>query len=245
MTRRLVHIGVALVVAIALVACGDDDGGDTSSGTGPSATATTGQVTSTTGEDATSTTVTTTTTAPSTTTTAPPVTASPVPAACGDVQSWGAGPRDLAAMAPDELYLVRVGRHDCYDRVVFDINGVVPGPEVAGYHVSYVSGDVRADGSGQPVPTAGDAALQVVVRAWIYGAVSGHQPGRQPPGVGDDFFSAQHLRDWASLKQVTFAGSFEGQTTIAVGVPARRPFRVGSFERDGYTHVYVDIAHGR
>jgi hypothetical protein len=146
-------------------------------------------------------------------------------------------------MAPDELYQVRVGRHDGYDRVVFDINGIVPGPGVAGYHVSYVSGEVAADASGEPVPTAGDAALQVVVRAWIYGAVSGHQPWRAPPKVGDDFYSADDLRTWVSLKEVTFAGSFEGQTTIAVGVPGRRPFRVGSFERDGYTHVYVDIAH--
>ena len=148
-------------------------------------------------------------------------------------------------MAPDELYLVRAGRHDCYDRVVFDINGVIPGAGVAGYAVSYVQGEVAADASGEPVPTAGDAALQVVVRAPIFGTVSGHQPGRPTPRVGDDFYSAAQLRSWDSLKQVTFAGSFEGQTTIAVGVPAQRPFRVGSLERDGYTHVYVDIAHAR
>ena len=45
------------------------------------------------------------------------------------------------------------------------------------------------------------------------------------------------------MREATFAGSFEGQTTIAVGVSAELPFRVGAFERDGYSHVYVDIAH--
>lgn len=44
------------------------------------------------------------------------------------------------------------------------------------------------------------------------------------------------------MRQVRYAGSFEGQTTVAVGVTGELPFRVGSFERDGYGHVYVDVA---
>lgn len=255
MTRNLVGLGAALAVTLALAACGDDSDDDTVSD-GTTSTTASEQTTSTETEEppttsapgpATSTTTTsapeptTSTTAPSPTTTAT-TTTTVAPATCPEVQGWGTGPRESGPMATDELYLVRVGQHDCYDRVVFDVNGVVDGPQVAGYHVSYVSGDVTADGSGEAVPTAGDAALEVIIRAPIYGT-AGHQPWRQPPQVGDAFFSADDLSSWASLSEVTFAGSFEGQTTIAVGARSERPFRVGSFERQGSTHIYVDIAH--
>ena len=48
---------------------------------------------------------------------------------------------------------------------------------------------------------------------------------------------------WASLRDVSFAGSFEGQTKIALGVSAELSFRVSTIEEGGYTWVVVDIAH--
>jgi hypothetical protein len=149
-------------------------------------------------------------------------------------------------MAAEDVYRVRPGRHDCYDRVVFDVNGVVDGADAVGFHVAYVDGDVQADGSGEPVPTAGDAALAVIVRAPAQGyGTSGHQPGRLLAEPGDDLVTTGQVAGWPALREVTFAGSFEGQTTFAVGVDRQVPFRAGSFEADGYTHVYVDIAHPR
>jgi hypothetical protein len=142
-------------------------------------------------------------------------------------------------MSGAPLYLVRVGQHPCYDRVVFDVNG----PEAVGYVVRYVP-VVRADGSGEPVPVAGKAALEVVVRAPVLGTDSqGHQPGAKVPGIGEDFVSPGRLATWRSLRQVAFAGSFEGQTTIAVGVRTRLPFRVFVTGDRGYRHIVVDIAH--
>ena len=163
----------------------------------------------------------------------------PGDASCA-TQAWGTGPKGgSTAMSAAPLYLVRVGQHGCYDRVVFDVNG----PEAVGYAVRYVP-VVRADGSGQPVPVAGTAALEVVVRAPIRGTDSqGHQPGTRVPVVGDDFVSPGRVAAWSSLRQVAFAGSFEGQTTIAVGVRVRLPFRVFVTGDRGYRHVVVDIAH--
>jgi hypothetical protein len=163
---------------------------------------------------------------------------------CTETESWGTGARSSEPMSIDDVYLVRPGRHTCYDRVVFDVNGVVDGPESVGFHVAYADGDVRADGSGEPVPTAGAAALQVVVRAPALGhGTSGHQPSRIPSRVGDDLVTTGQVAGWPVLREVTFAGSFEGQTTFAVGVGGRLPFRAGTLEADGYTRVYVDIAH--
>jgi len=142
-------------------------------------------------------------------------------------------------MSPSALYLTRVGRHACYDRVVFDING----PQVVGLAVRYVP-VVLVDPTGTPVPVAGRAVLQVTVRAAILGADNqGHQPWRTAPTVGQSLVATPGISGWKSLRAVTFAGSFEGQTTVAVGVRERLPFRVLVTTERGYRHVVLDIAH--
>jgi hypothetical protein len=160
-------------------------------------------------------------------------------AACA-TQAWGTGARDGSlVMSSAPLYLVRVGQHPCYDRVVFDVNG----PEAVGYAARYVP-VVQADGSGKPVPVAAGAALEVVVRAPILGTDSqGHQPGSRVPAVGENLVAPSRLAGWSSLRQVAYAGSFEGQTTTAIGVRAQLPFRVFATGDRGYRHIVVDIAH--
>jgi hypothetical protein len=251
-------LAAVLVAAIVLgaAACGGGDGDDDQSKGGPAAgesAGAAGTTTTTAAEGG----GTTTTVAPITpTTTAPAVDSdgggtTTVPGGgtgdgCAETRSWGTGPSEAGPMAAEDVYRVRPGRHDCYDRVVFDVNGVVDGADAVGFHVAYVDGDVQADGSGEPVPTAGDAALAVIVRAPAQGyGTSGHQPGRLLAELGDDLVTTGQVAGWPALREVTFAGSFEGQTTFAVGVDRQVPFRAGSFEADGYTHVYVDIAHPR
>jgi hypothetical protein len=155
-------------------------------------------------------------------------------------QAWGTGAKDGSpVLSPAPLYLVRVGQHPCYDRVVFDVNG----PEAVGYTARYVP-VVQADGSGKPVPVAGGAALEIVVRAPMQGTDSqGHQPGSRTPAVGENLVEPSRVAGWTSVRQVTYAGSFEGQTTTAVGVRTRLPFRVFLTADRYYRHVVVDIAH--
>jgi hypothetical protein len=185
---------------------------------------------------------------PSTTTAAPttastPSTRAPVTAApaCAEQRSWGTDQRQLAPYSEAALYLVRAGQHDCYDRVVFDLNG----PAAVGYSVRYVD-VVREDGSGTPRPVAGTAALEVIVHAPAKGADNqGHQPGVFLAGPGQDFYTAAQLAGWRSLREVRYAGSFEGQTTIAVGVRARLPFRVLTLldSQNQIMRVVLDVAH--
>lgn len=160
--------------------------------------------------------------------------------ACSAERNWGtASVAGSLTMTPSPLYLTRVGRHACYDRVAFDING----PQAAGFTVRYVP-VVRADGSGMPVPVAGRAALQVIVRAPMLGTDNqAHQPSVIVPTVGQNLVSPARLAGWSSLRAVAYAGSFEGQTTVAVGVRERLPFRVFVTGDGSYKHVVVDIAH--
>jgi hypothetical protein len=162
------------------------------------------------------------------------------PGACSAERNWVTGPvAGSLTMTPSPLYLTRVGRHACYDRVAFDING----PQAVGFTVQYVP-VVRADGSGMPVPVAGRAALQVIVRAPMLGTDNqGHQPSVTVPQVGQSLVSPARLAGWSSLRAVAYAGSFEGQTTVAVGVRERLPFRVFVTGDGSYKHVVVDIAH--
>jgi hypothetical protein len=142
-------------------------------------------------------------------------------------------------MSESPLYLTRVGRHDCFDRVVFDING----PQALSFVARYVP-VVAADGSGKPVPVTGRAALEVIVRAPIYGTDNlGQQPGRKPPTVGESLVTPAAISGWPSLRAVRFAGSFEGQTTVAVGVRDRLPFRAFVTRDGSYQRVVLDIAH--
>lgn len=184
-------------------------------------------------------------TSPSTTAKPPvpglPPQAPPGPGPCRSTTGWSAELKQAAGSTTDALYLVRAGRHECFDRVVFDING----PTDVGYFAQYVP-VVRADGSGAPIPVAGAAALQIVISAPAQGAdESGHQAGKVLARTGDHFYTESQLAGWRTLRAVRFAGFFEGQCTFAVGVRAELPFRVFTLldRRDQVRRVVVDIAH--
>jgi hypothetical protein len=131
--------------------------------------------------------------------------------------TWGSLAKSNATMNATTVSGLRAGRHECFDRLVIDQKG-----KATGYDVRYVS-VVTQDGSGFPVPVAGGAALQVVTRAARY---------TTPPAM-------PNVTGFTTFRQVRWAGSFEGQSTIALGVRARLPFRVFSLD----DKVVVDVAH--
>lgn len=162
---------------------------------------------------------------------------------CRETRDWDTNDETAKPYSTDALYLVRVGRHDCYDRVVLDING----PAEAGYLVHYVP-VVTADGSGEPIPVAGTAALAVITHAPPLGFDdSGHQPGTTFADLGDHLHTPTQLTGWRSLRAVRFAGYFEGQSTLALGVSRKLPFRVTTqLDRtDQIRRIVIDIAHDR
>ena len=52
------------------------------------------------------------------------------------------------------------------------------------------------------------------------------------------------MRHYRTFRQLADAGSFEGRTTIGLGVRAHLPFRVFTLARRGATsRIVVDVAH--
>ena len=158
---------------------------------------------------------------------ASPATAAPY---CGLV--WGSLEKLAPGLAPAGVAGVRTGRHACYDRFVVDIGG-----DVGGYTVRYVD-EVTQDASGYVIPTRGGASLQVTVNN---------------PTLDSHLYPYFFVRDSAEMadvtryrtfRQVVYAGTFEGYTSLGIGVRARLPFRVFTLDGPGTSsRLVVDVAH--
>ncbi len=149
----------------------------------------------------------------------------PSSAASGCPTGWGSLPETSSRTTTAQLTGVRSGRHTCFDRLVIDLSG-----RPAGYRVNYVS-NVFTDGSGALVPLRGGAKLQIVVTAPNY-----HLTANQR--------ELTNVAGYQTFRQVAWAGSFEGQSTIGLGVRARLPFRVLTLPGPGAgSRLVVDVAH--
>ena len=152
--------------------------------------------------------------------------------------AWGSLGKTSAAADAEMVNDVRAGRHACFDRLVIDLGG--QDVSFGSYDVRYVP-QVYADGSGAAVPVRGAADLRIVVEAPAYDE------------YGNATFAPADRREvvdvtgYDTFRQVAWAGSFEGRTTLALGVRGRLPFRV--FTLDGVPNsgdtprMVIDVAH--
>lgn len=155
-----------------------------------------------------------------------PVAASAASAACAPVD-WGSGPKAVQQTTIAQLTNIRAGQQECYDRLVFDVSGVNDG-----YLVQYVP-VVTHEGSGEPVPVRGDGKLQIMIGS------SAYDLDGNPTYTYSNRNELVNVTAFQTFRQVAWAGSFEGQTTVGLGVRARLPFRVLTLPG----RVVVDVAH--
>lgn len=128
---------------------------------------------------------------------------------------WGSGAKAVTNPTHGAMTAVRAGHHPCFDRVVLDDT------KASGYRVSYVKA-VRSQGQGAVIALRGGAFLQVDVQD-----AATTRPA-MPTVTG-----------YPTLKQVGWGGSFEGYSTVGVGVRARLPFRISRTAG----HLIIDVAH--
>lgn len=145
--------------------------------------------------------------------------------------TWGSAAKTGADTNYREvLKNIRTGQHDCYDRMVLDLSG-----NGTGYRVSYITPPYR-DEAGIAIPVSGGAVLQITVEAPSYDPATGKPTynatvGQRLPNV--------NLAGYQTFREAKFAGSFEGQTTVVLGVRAQLPMRVTKADN----RVIVDVAH--
>jgi len=159
--------------------------------------------------------------------------ASPPSPYCGI--TWGSLDKGADGMAPSpggSISNVRSGAHPCYDRLVVDITG-----GLRGYNIRYVP-QVLSEGKGDVVPTAGGARLAISVFAPAYALDGTWTYAPSDPS------HLVNVTGYRTFRQVTWGGSFEGYTTIGLGVRARLPFRVFMLPGPGTgSRLVIDVAH--
>jgi hypothetical protein len=132
----------------------------------------------------------------------------------------GTDPVEGAAVGSETALLERiaVGRHEGYDRVVFQFEKGLPG-----YRVEYVQPPLKEDGSGKPVSVKGNAVVVV----------------RMEPASGFDLNTGEGVMVYKGPKRIDAAGAgtsvaqelvrtgdFEAVLSWAVGLSDKVDFRV-------------------
>ncbi|WP_280234636.1 AMIN-like domain-containing (lipo)protein [Nocardia cyriacigeorgica] len=160
-----------------------------------------------------------TTSAEATTTAAAP------PAAPSDAEPKRAEASGDAALTVTDI---RIGHHDGFDRVVYELGGT----GTPGWVVEYTDAAVQ-DGSGAAIDVAGQSVLEVRITGSAYPFDSGVEPYSGPDPATDP--SAPGI---AGVYRATV---FEGITQSFIGVNGDRPaFAVST--QSGPTRLVIDIA---
>lgn len=141
----------------------------------------------------------------------------PAPAGAASCSTqWGSAAKGLTNTNHGTLTAIRSGRHECFDRLVLDISR-----SNTGYRVAYVSA-VHTQGEGAKMSLRGGAFLEVISQSMV----------TKRPAV-------PNVTGYTTFRQVAFGGSFEGYSTIGLGVRARLPFRVTAVPN----RLVIDVAH--
>ncbi|MBT2522516.1 hypothetical protein [Arthrobacter sp. ISL-28] len=147
--------------------------------------------------------------------------------------AWGSLAKSNQAMSAASVANVRSGKYYCFDRLVIDIRG-----KATGYNVRYVSKVVQ-DGSGLPIKLRGGAFLQVTAHSPSYDSATG-----KATFVPANRSEVTNVSTYKTFRQVAWAGSFEGHTTLGLGVRARLPFKVFTLAGPGNgSRLVIDVAH--
>lgn len=139
----------------------------------------------------------------------------------------GAIDKNRANMKPAVLTRVRTGKHEGFDRVVFEFAGNA----VPGYHVEYVDKPVRNCGAGEVVPLAGQGFLLIRM-----------QPAQAHTEAGvatiKDRESAPNL---PIIKELKLICDFEADVQWVAGLTSPNRYRV--LELSNPARLVVDVRH--
>ena len=129
-----------------------------------------------------------------------------------------------------ELMDVRTGRHDGYERVVFEFSTDF----APGYTVGYVEGPITADPSDLPVSVSGDSYLSVRMSSAAGFETSGNTFHETYTGATSIPLA------YPAIQSVVETGDFEGVLNWVIGVRTHPAFKVTTLSNP--TRIVVDVA---
>lgn len=135
----------------------------------------------------------------------------------------GVVPTAQSATATPTLVGIRAAHHPGFDRIVFVFRGGVP----ATRRVRYVDRLIQ-DGSGEVMPIAGRAILQVTL-----------SPAQAHNAAGGPTAAARRVFALPNIITARRAGDFEAVTTYGIGLAKRTPIHV--FTLRNPSRVVIDI----
>jgi hypothetical protein len=202
--RKGLLVGVGVAVAVALSGCGGGGTPATSPTPSTSPTATSSPTTSPVPSP----------TATRTESASPTATSTD----CTPFGSTGASTsEDPLALSSLTGASMRVGRHDCFERFVFEMAGSGPDP---GWRVRYQD-PITGQGSGEPIELLGAAQIEILIGAMTVNEFEG-RPEEWPAFEGpDDIVTSGFI----ALREARNLYGYEGTTQLGLGVDRVRPFR--------------------
>jgi hypothetical protein len=153
--------------------------------------------------------------------------------------TWGSLQKSVLQYSGAPITGARVGRHDCWDRLVIDLGGA----SAPGYNVRYVDA-FRNQDTGAVVPVSGGAVLMITAHASTCCDALGHNT--VPWTFGTHIVTPSQFTSggYRTFRDLVYGGSYEGSTDFALGVRARLPFRVFTLTGPGATsRLVIDTAH--
>lgn len=130
---------------------------------------------------------------------------------------------------PAVLKEVRTGKHEDFDRIVFEFSG----KETPGFNVRYTDKPVTTCGAGEAVRLSADNVLLVQM-------MPAHAHDEQGNATVSD---RDRTLDLPNLKQAKLICDFEADVQWALGVSKRKAYRV--LELKDPSRLVVDIKHSR
>jgi len=153
------------------------------------------------------------------------------PATTGSGCSFDGGRASVERAPPTETLLltdVRMAGHPCFDRIVFEFEGVGP----PGFEVGYLESPPTEDPTGNPVDLAGSVFLEIRMQSasgfdFEANVPSYTGPARLAPG------------DTTYAREAARTGDFEAILAWVVGLDEGRDFKVSTLADP--TRLVVDI----
>ena len=136
--------------------------------------------------------------------------------------------KTLRPPVPSELVVtsVRVGKHEGFDRVVFDFTG----KGSPGWFIDYTDSPAQ-QGSGNPISYQGATALDVSIDGTAYP----FQLEMEDPNIGTVPGAG------GVVTQVLSGGTFEARSQFVIGLDGRHPYSVQVLNEP--TRLVIDVLH--